>query len=361
MASWRLISETAKQKWGMSMEKNFRVTSNTRNEAMFREATTFAGFLQIVEKELTQWQRDIDSSFTNIRTIMLSPLPRVYEEGHNGAAVPSEPEPTMVGGDVAVEQLVSAAVETRKRLDVEVIQPIKQWMVAYRTIAERMRRLEALRLELDSRRRTVADLQGRCERVRANLGTTRARGEVDMELTLRKMQHKEDKMQRTASQFQEMELTVYNSLFTLIKDTSVLRDYAAAALLIVNECFSAGYASFNSLEQAQYSTTAGAAGVAAAYGGGGEANKYDPRLPGGEKAGGGKGGGRTPRGGAYAASAGGDGDTGAAGRDFDQAGGGGGGAGYDPYHHDTRLGSQEMDGGGYAAGRANYWATAAAH
>jgi hypothetical protein len=106
--------------------------------------------------------------------------------------------------------------------------------VSTATWQERMRRLEALRLELDSRRRTVADLQGRCERVRANLGTTRARGEVDMELTLRKMQHKEDKMQRTASQFQEMEQTVYNSLFTLIKDTCVLRDYAAAALLIVN-------------------------------------------------------------------------------------------------------------------------------
>jgi hypothetical protein len=41
----------------------------------------------------------------------------------------------MVGGDVQVEQLVTAAQETRKRLDVEVIQPIKQWMVAYRTIA----------------------------------------------------------------------------------------------------------------------------------------------------------------------------------------------------------------------------------
>lgn len=201
---------------------------------MFREATIFAGHLQVVEKELTQWQRDIDSSFTNIRTIMLSPLPRVYEEGHNGQAVPSEPEPTMVGGDVQVDQLVTAAQETKKRLDVEVLQPIKQWMVAYRTIAERMRRLEGLRLELDSRRRTVADLQGRCERVRANLGTTRAKGEVDMEITLRRMQHKEDKMQRTASQFQEMEQTVYNSLFTLLKDTSVLRDYAAAALLIVN-------------------------------------------------------------------------------------------------------------------------------
>jgi hypothetical protein len=39
----------------------------------------------------------------------------------------------MVGGDVQVERLTTAAQETRKRLDVEVIQPIKQWMVAYRT------------------------------------------------------------------------------------------------------------------------------------------------------------------------------------------------------------------------------------
>jgi hypothetical protein len=35
------------------------------------------------------------------------------------------------------------------------------------------------------------------------------------------------------SQYQEMEQTVYNSLFTLIKDTCVLRDYVAAAILIV--------------------------------------------------------------------------------------------------------------------------------
>lgn len=66
---------------------------------------------------------------------MLSPLPRVYEEGHNGQAVPSEPEPTMVGGDVQVERLTTSAQETKKRLDMEVVQPIKQWMVAYRTIA----------------------------------------------------------------------------------------------------------------------------------------------------------------------------------------------------------------------------------
>ncbi|GBF94371.1 TBC1 domain family member 2A [Raphidocelis subcapitata] len=277
---WRIVTETVKQKWGLTMEKNFRATSNSRNEAMFKEASMFAAHLRQVEKDLTAWERDIEAGFTNFRAIMLSPLPRVYEEGHNGAAVPSEPEPSMIGGDVQVERLTSAAQETKKRLEIEVLQPIKQWMVAYRTIQERMKRLEALRLELDSRRRTVADLQVRCERVRATLGTTRARGEVELEVGLRKMQHKEDKMQRTLSQYQEMEQTVYNSLFTLIKDTSVLRDYAAAALLIVQESFQAGYAAFEP-SMPQYSASGlqgggyGVPQVAAPAMEGG--NKYDPK------------------------------------------------------------------------------------
>ena len=204
------------------------------------------------------------AGFTDFRAIMLSPLPRVYEEGHNGAAVPSEPEPTMIGGDVQVERLTSAAQEAKKRLEVEVLQPVKQWMVAYRTIAERMKRLEALRLELDSRRRTVSDLQAKCERVRAGLGAgaARGRGEVDLEVALRKMQHKEDKMQRAMAQYQEVEQTVYNSLFTLIKDTSVLRDYAAAALLIIQESYAAAYAAFEPAAP-QYSSSALPGGYAA--------------------------------------------------------------------------------------------------
>lgn len=57
-------------------------------------------------------------------------------------------------------------------------------------------------------------------------------------MTLRKMNHKEDKLQRTGTAFSEMEQTVYNSLYTLIKDCAVLRDYCAAAVLIqqVSSC-----------------------------------------------------------------------------------------------------------------------------
>lgn len=249
---WRRISEQARQKWGLTLEKNFKATSNARNEAMFIEASKFSSHLRQFEKDLRGWETSIEAGLTNTRVIMLSPLPRVYEEGHSGQAIPSDPEPCMIGGDVQVERLTSSAQELKKRLDAEVIQPIKQWMVAYRTIQERMKRLEALRLELDSRRRTVSALQGKCERQRSNLGTTKARGEADMEFTMRKMQHKEDKMQRTQTAYHELEQTVYNSLFTLIKDTSVLRDYAAAAVLIVQECFQGAYAAFEP-QMPQYS------------------------------------------------------------------------------------------------------------
>jgi hypothetical protein len=51
-----------KQKWGLSLEKNFKATSNSRNEAMFREASTFAGHLRQVEKDLTAWQRDLEGA-----------------------------------------------------------------------------------------------------------------------------------------------------------------------------------------------------------------------------------------------------------------------------------------------------------
>ena len=42
------------------MDATFRATSNARNEAMFREASTLAAHLRQVEKDLTAWERDIE-------------------------------------------------------------------------------------------------------------------------------------------------------------------------------------------------------------------------------------------------------------------------------------------------------------
>lgn len=58
----------------------------------------------------------------------------------------------------------------------------------------RMKRLEGVRLEVDSRRHTVAALGAKIEGQRARLPQTRSKGEFQMEQTIRKMQHKENKL-----------------------------------------------------------------------------------------------------------------------------------------------------------------------
>jgi hypothetical protein len=57
-----------------------------------------------------------------------------------------------------------------------------------------MKRLEGVRLEVDSRRHTVAALGAKIEGQRARLPQTRSKGEFQMEQTIRKMQHKENKL-----------------------------------------------------------------------------------------------------------------------------------------------------------------------
>ena len=62
------------------------------------------------------------------------------------------------------------------------------------TLQLRMKKLEEIRLEVDSRRRTVADLSAKVEKQRARLPQTRAKGEDEMQNTIKTMQHKENKL-----------------------------------------------------------------------------------------------------------------------------------------------------------------------
>lgn len=72
-----------------------------------------------------------------------------------------------------------------------------------------MARLEALRLETDSRRRTVEALSEAYEKKKSQLGRAPThKAETEAEMTLRRMHHKEDKLQRTGTAFSEMEQTV---------------------------------------------------------------------------------------------------------------------------------------------------------
>ncbi|MEW5306765.1 MAG: hypothetical protein WDW36_009206 [Sanguina aurantia] len=269
---WRRVSESVRQKVIGFEDKNFKPTSNKRNEAMFIECTDFAAHLKTLERDLRALQKQVEGGFRNMRDILNSPIPRVYEEGENGVAVPADSERPTIGQDVQVELIVNAGRDMKEHMEEQVINPMEQWMVAYRTIQIRMRELEALRLEVDSRRRTVSSLQGKVQRLQSNLGTTLAKGQAELERTQEEMDHKDTKLQSTTSLYKKQEQTVYDSLSTLAKDTAVLRDYAGQSMLVVQPGYSTtGDAAFNGYapddaypEQAPRESKAGAAAQAAA-------------------------------------------------------------------------------------------------
>ncbi|GIM16042.1 hypothetical protein Vretimale_18670 [Volvox reticuliferus] len=110
-----------------------------------------------------------------------------------------------------------------------------------------MEKLEALRLELDSRRRTVDSLSEKVDRLdrMQPMPQQKDKHEQDVEKATQLLQHKGEKQNRTMHAYRELELAVFNSLNTLIKDTGVLRDYTGLSLQIVQECYQKGYAAFS--------------------------------------------------------------------------------------------------------------------
>lgn len=68
-----------------------------------------------------------------MRDILNSPIPRVYEEGEHGA-VPADHERPIIGKDVQVELIITAGKDMKDHMEDQVINPMGQWMVAYRTI-----------------------------------------------------------------------------------------------------------------------------------------------------------------------------------------------------------------------------------
>ena len=84
------------------------------------------------------------AQFTNMRNILLSPLPRVYayEVGPNGqetgGVVPTDEETRPIGQNVHIDRITAACQEMKRRLKTEVLAPIQEWIMAYRTISVRM-------------------------------------------------------------------------------------------------------------------------------------------------------------------------------------------------------------------------------
>ncbi len=74
--------------------------------------------------------------FKNLRGILVSPLPRIYDEGPNGVQ-PLDGEARLLGANMDFELIPKAAEEARRRIQVEVLDPLHEWMGIYRQIMVR--------------------------------------------------------------------------------------------------------------------------------------------------------------------------------------------------------------------------------
>lgn len=152
------------------------------------------------------------------------------------------------GSDFSGEELSRVSKETGKKLESEVLAPMERWLNAFALVQNRMRKLEALRLEVDSRRRTVANLGKKVDQQRAQLPQTRARGEYDMENTIKVLQHKEAKLSACRQSYKEHEALVYHQLTNLIRDTVWLKSYLSAVMRVETEAFQVGNAALGHMK-----------------------------------------------------------------------------------------------------------------
>lgn len=251
---WRRFTEQTKQALGAGV-KDFMPTPNGRNNAMINEARKFAQQIKSLHHDLLVLDMQIDVSFATTKGVLSAQLPRVFENAVDGA-LPTELEAGIVGQGVALDTITAATVDMRYKLQQEVLFPLEQWLSAYRTIKLRNKKTESTRLELDVLRRDKASQEDKLARLRILHDTLpdhkKGSSQNKIERAEDKLANITNQVARLTARYTEIESEVYNALLTLIKDTAVLKQYAAAGFFIFQRCFATAYGAFD-LSIPQYS------------------------------------------------------------------------------------------------------------
>eukprot|EP01025_Chloroclados_australasicus_P001024 TRINITY_DN103226_c0_g1_i1.p2 TRINITY_DN103226_c0_g1~~TRINITY_DN103226_c0_g1_i1.p2 ORF type:complete len:176 (-),score=28.45 TRINITY_DN103226_c0_g1_i1:34-540(-) len=167
-------------------------------------------------------QTTIDKFMGDTYAFMQSSLPKVYEDTPQGQAVPlAGVDNQQVGSGVNMEQLHRAPEEMKFLMATKVTNPLQTWVDCFLEIQNQMKDLEVLRLEVDSRRRTVEQMTGPLNKMRSR---HMEKGEQDPKMEDKingfsgKCRHKEAKATETLSRYRSMEEEVFNQLSDLISN-----------------------------------------------------------------------------------------------------------------------------------------------
>lgn len=193
--------------------------------------------------------------FRTTRSVLSAPLPRVFSKppagaangrgggggaGGSGAASASGNQPLTpvdagaIGGAFDGDALTAAGADAAARLTDNVLAPMERWRAGFSTVTKQMARLEAMRLELDSRRHTTQALAADLERRRPGLERGGASGasaspknEARLEELSKRLRHKEGKETAALNRYLAEEELVAQHLAQLIGDAEWLKSFVA--------------------------------------------------------------------------------------------------------------------------------------
>lgn len=119
---------------------------------------------------------------------------QLYEVNQEGAVLPVG-EIDSIGRGCNVEDVERVSDELSAGLEADVLTPMKQWLFAWSTVQGRLKDLTDKRVEMDSRRRQVANLRRKEEYAKSKVDTAsnasvRLKKEQDLEKIWHIQQHK---------------------------------------------------------------------------------------------------------------------------------------------------------------------------
>lgn len=194
-----------------------------------------------------------ETVLSTTKIAMNAPLPRLYEDtaAVAGASGGAKAIKTIGGGGFQSEEFGRLSQTASAAIESQVLVPIKRWLDVFNALAARMKEVEALRLEVDSRRHTVIDLAAAVDKHRAKLGKVGghdAKLEMHLDDTIKKLQHKESKLSLSVQSYQEKEQSLYNDLSTLVKDAAWLKHYISSALKVQGDALTGAAGALGSSE-----------------------------------------------------------------------------------------------------------------
>jgi hypothetical protein len=232
--------------------KDFTPTSNIRNTTMSKEAVDFAAHLKRCERAILDMKTSAETILTTTRNVMAAPLPVVFEDTAAAAGGAARPMASIGGAAFAGDAVTRLSQTASAQLQAQVLVPVRRWLEVHAALQARLKEVEALRLEVDSRRHTVIALAASVDKQRAALGAGGANGRLEnsLEDTVKRLQHKEAKLALVAHKYQESEQALADDLGTLIKDAEWLRHYMATALRLQGEALMGAAAALGDVKPA---------------------------------------------------------------------------------------------------------------